>query len=623
MNANTTPNAIFDLKRYLGTSWYDSLLADFDAFRKRFLIVAFSIGLLMPAAVAVVSFERGEIANTIPLALSEFLLIVLLASSLRASREAIGFISRLVLIFFPVFYLTSVLSPYSHRTYVILLIVMPPIVAILSPRSEKLTWLIYSSLGIVAVNVLSSLGVPSSWTRDYSAKDIVVLHSAASIVAAISYLWDAQLMHYLEAQAQRILRDADTGLPTAAALGEALKGIGECVVCLVSIDNFYELSALFGYEFCDEILVYAAHRLEATARRMGGLCFRLHGRDLGVMRACGGEEMSKTIEYVEKLYQAIRGPVELRGKRVEILYSIGYTICRDENAAKALNEAGGALWRCSGRHVVCAHDESAFGAAAVELSFSRLATLSRCVREGGLEAYFQPVVGLGNRKPAFCEALLRIRGDSGSLETPAPYLELARSAGYRAAISDFMLSRAVERIRSGGGSVSINIDVADISREGFMREVVEGVAVAREKGCDLILEFLETDSDSFSEEQLGFFRRLRSLGCLLALDDFGTGYSNYTKLLGFPVDIVKFDMSLARKAVDDPAVSALVGGLVRFCSGIGALTVAEGVETETAAEHLKSLGFDFGQGFLWSRAVPEEEAPQALGKLFPSAAPRP
>lgn len=341
------------------------------------------------------------------------------------------------------------------------------------------------------------------------------------------------------------------------------------------------------------------------------------------MRACGGEEMSKTIEYVEKLYQAIRGPVELRGKRVEILYSIGYTICRDENAAKALNEAGGALWRCSGRHVVCAHDESAFGAAAVELSFSRLATLSRCVREGGLEAYFQPVVGLGNRKPAFCEALLRIRGDSGSLETPAPYLELARSAGYRAAISDFMLSRAVERIRSGGGSVSINIDVADISREGFMREVVEGVAVAREKGCDLILEFLETDSDSFSEEQLGFFRRLRSLGCLLALDDFGTGYSNYTKLLGFPVDIVKFDMSLARKAVDDPAVSALVGGLVRFCSGIGALTVAEGVETETAAEHLKSLGFDFGQGFLWSRAVPEEEAPQALGKLFPSAAPRP
>ena len=342
----------------------------------------------------------------------------------------------------------------------------------------------------------------------------------------------------------------------AAALGEALKGIGESIICVVSIDNFYELSALFGYEFCDEILVCAASRLEETVQRMGGLCFRLHGRDLGVMRACAGEGAAKAIKYVERLYGAIGGPVELKGKRVEILYSIGYAFCRDENAAKALNEAGGALLRCSGRHEVCGHDEDAFGAAAVELSFARLATLSRCVREGGLEAYFQPIVSLESGEPAFCEALLRVRGDSGNLESPAVYLELAKSTGYLKAISDFMLDRAVERIRSGGGSVSINISLTDVSREDFRRAAIKGAAAARERDCALVLEFLETDSDSISEEQLGFIKGLRAEGCLIAIDDFGTGYSNYTRLLGFPVDIVKFDMSLAKRAVHDRAVPA-------------------------------------------------------------------
>ncbi|MHB9153407.1 MAG: EAL domain-containing protein [Spirochaetales bacterium] len=619
MKTGGTQPSIFDLKRYLRASWYDSLLADFDAFRKRFLIVSMIFGLLMPAAVAFVSIEKGEFANLIPLVLAEIALAAMLIASVGASRKAVGFISYIVLAAYPVFYLAAVLSPYSHRTYVILLIIMPSIVAVLSPQGEKLPWLIYSSAVIMFVNVVPSIGIPTAWVRDYSAKDIVVLHSATSIIAAISYLWDAQLLHYLEAQAQRILRDEDTGLPTAAALGEALKGMEGSIVCVVSIDNFYELSALFGYEFCDEILVYAASRLEATVREIGGLCFRLHGRDLGVLRAFGGEDERerKAAEYIERLYAAIRGPVDLKGKRVEILYSIGYTFCHGQNVTKALNEAGGALWRCSGRHVVCRHDENAFGAAAVELSFVRLATLSRCVREGGLEAHFQPVVSLASGKPLFCEALLRVRGDSGSLEPPALYIEVARSTGYWGAISDFMLTQAVKRIRSGGGSVSINIGLADVEREGFRRSAIEGAAVAREGGCDLILEFLETDSDVFSEEQLGFIKELRAEGCLIAIDDFGTGYSNYTRLLGFPFDIVKFDMSLARKAMSDNAVSALVGGLVRFCSGIGVITVVEGIETEAAAKYFKDMGCDFGQGYYWSKAVPAEEAPPARGTLRP------
>jgi len=608
MSVGDSFDALFNLKRYFHTSWYKGLLADFDVFRKRFLTASFLIGLLMPAAVAVVSIRKGEFSNLLSLAIAEVVLTIGLVVSLNASRKQIGSLSHFVLTLYPLAYLVAVLSRYSHHTYVILLIAMPPIVEVLSPRGEKLLWFFYSSFFIVAANVLAAAGIMTSWVRDFSAGDIIVFHSATSIVAALSYLRDRQMVHYLEAQAYRIVRDEATGLPTAAALGEVLRTSDAGILCVVSIDNFYELAALFGYEFCDEIVVYAASRLQTATRKLGGRCFKLHGRDLGIMLSWEGMDEVKADRYVQEFYASIGGPVALKGKNVEIQYSIGYTFFRDGKAAKALNEAGAVLWRGSGRHGVYRHEDS-LDTAAVDLAFSRLATLSRCVREGGLEAHFQPVLSLTDGRRAWYETLLRVRGDTGKLEVPSAYLELAKSAGYWSGITDFVLARAIDRIKSGFGSVSVNIGAIDLGREGFRSLAVEGGALAREHGCRLILELLETDTGYLSDEELQVVRMLRTAGCLIAIDDFGKGYSNYSRLLDFPIDIVKFDMSLIQRAANEASVGVLVEGLVRFCSGFGLLTVAEGVETEREVAYVKAIGFDYGQGFFWSRAVPAAEAP--------------
>jgi EAL domain-containing protein (putative c-di-GMP-specific phosphodiesterase class I) len=254
----------------------------------------------------------------------------------------------------------------------------------------------------------------------------------------------------------------------------------------------------------------------------------------------------------------------------------------------------------------------------VELSFSRLATLSRCIREGGLEAFFQPVVSLSDGRRAWYETLLRVRGEGGRLEPPLVYLELARSTGYWDAITDFIVSRALDRLRSGCGSVSINIGTEDIGREAFRRAAAEAAALARERGCDFILELLETDSSDLSEEHFAVLRELRAAGCLIAIDDFGMGYSNYSRLLSFPVDIVKFDMSLARRAFGEPAVEELLAGLVKFCSGLGIITVVEGLESEEEVRRFREMGLDFGQGYFWSPAVPSHEAPPSPpGRISP------
>jgi len=78
-----------------------------------------------------------------------------------------------------------------------------------------------------------------------------------------------------------------------------------------------------------------------------------------------------------------------------------------------------------------------------------------------------------------------------------------------------------------------------------------------------------------------------------------------------PIDIVKFDASLVRNARRSKAETALLRSIVRFCFDIGALTVAEGVEDSEQADYILNLDFDFGQGYYWSKPLPEEEALRA------------
>ena len=57
--------------------------------------------------------------------------------------------------------------------------------------------------------------------------------------------------------------------------------------------------------------------------------------------------------------------------------------------------------------------------------------------------------------------------------------------------------------------------------------------------------------------------------------------------------------------------SDLAATILRIGSGLGLVTVAEGIEAEVQAERLRLLGCELGQGFLFSRAV-EADAAAAL-----------
>ena len=57
-----------------------------------------------------------------------------------------------------------------------------------------------------------------------------------------------------------------------------------------------------------------------------------------------------------------------------------------------------------------------------------------------------------------------------------------------------------------------------------------------------------------------------------------------------------------------PQQSAIVKAIVSLAHNLGMEVVAEGVETPAQADALRALGCQRGQGFLFSRPLPADEA---------------
>jgi EAL domain-containing protein (putative c-di-GMP-specific phosphodiesterase class I) len=98
--------------------------------------------------------------------------------------------------------------------------------------------------------------------------------------------------------------------------------------------------------------------------------------------------------------------------------------------------------------------------------------------------------------------------------------------------------------------------------------------------------------------------RIVKLGFSLALDDFGTGSGALQHLASLPVSEIKIDRSFVSGMDSDRRKGAIVRGLIVTGRAMGIDIVAEGVETEGEATLLRSMGAQFAQGFLWSKAIP-------------------
>ena len=225
-----------------------------------------------------------------------------------------------------------------------------------------------------------------------------------------------------------------------------------------------------------------------------------------------------------------------------------------------------------------------------------------------LEAAFQPIVSLQTGEIAGFEALARWpRAGIGH-----PYSPEDRG------LATSMLMRASEAlsswIRDSGRRdlfVNVNVTAPDLAEEPLVALVGDLIAGHDFSPGQLRIELTEQAALRDPETVLQTVEALKEAGAGVVLDDFGTGHSSFEWLEALPADGLKVDADLIKK-LERQRMQIILKSVTGLAHELGLSTTAEGVEDLGTVSLLRSLGFDFVQGFAFSRPLPALQA----GKLL-------
>jgi EAL domain-containing protein (putative c-di-GMP-specific phosphodiesterase class I) len=121
-------------------------------------------------------------------------------------------------------------------------------------------------------------------------------------------------------------------------------------------------------------------------------------------------------------------------------------------------------------------------------------------------------------------------------------------------------------------------------------------------GRDLKLEITESTLMENTSAVTRVLEQLKEREIKLCLDDFGTGYSSLNYLRYLPVDTVKIDRSFIGPEINNTNYD-IVKAIINLAHSLGLDVIAEGIETQAQLKILKSLGCEYGQGYLFAHPL--------------------
>ena len=222
--------------------------------------------------------------------------------------------------------------------------------------------------------------------------------------------------------------------------------------------------------------------------------------------------------------------------------------------------------------------------------------------------YLQPYIDANTNEIIGAESLLRIK-DKDRIITPFEFIDYAEKSGKIKEIEKKMLPKYLEMVKTLKIPISFNISGKSLNDKRHITELFRDI-----DNIPMIIEITERGlacNIKYTLNLIGFFK---SKHLKISIDDFGTGYSSLTYLKDIPADYLKIDMSFVKNLENSQKDLAIVETIINFAHKLGMKTIAEGVETQTQVDILKTLNCDCLQGYYFYKPMPYEEFKKILKK---------
>ncbi|WP_433615906.1 putative bifunctional diguanylate cyclase/phosphodiesterase [Dactylosporangium sp. CA-139114] len=420
--------------------------------------------------------------------------------------------------------------------------------------------------------------------------------------------------------------DGLTGLANRALLADrihhALERRGtpyrHIALLIVDLDDFKTINDSLGRAAGDALLRTTADRLRSclrsadTAARLGGDEFAMLLEHL--------DDAAEAARVAERVLSAVRRPISVGGREIQPQASVGIALPdpdRPPDADELLRNADVAMHMAKRQ----GRDRFAYFAPSMQAGLLERLDLAEDLR-GAIErhdllVYYQPFVDLRDGSIIGAEALVRWPHPQKGLIPPDRFIPLAEETGLILPLGYEVLGTACRTAAAwpvGGArpKISVNLSPRQVQDPAVTLYVQQTLLHSGLEPEQLTLEITESLLSEDADVAASRLAELKALGVRLAVDDFGTGYSSLSRLHAFPIDILKIPKPFVDGVARGPEHSALARAILDLAQALDLQVVAEGIEDAAQARELARLGCPIGQGFHFSRPVPEREFGELL-----------
>ncbi|AWB68360.1 diguanylate phosphodiesterase [Saccharobesus litoralis] len=416
-------------------------------------------------------------------------------------------------------------------------------------------------------------------------------------------------------------KDWLTGLGNRTEFTKILDSFGRTpeygeVVAIMDLNNFADINDGLGQDIGNELLISVANRLR---EHFGKTC-KLARISADVFGLIGKEADVNP----DNIHEAFVLPFSAGEHQLPLSASTGF--CRrNESSHRGLTilkhtyiSLNKAKKQGPGKHEYYSSDMEE--QTAWRLGMIRQLRSDFAMRK--LELWYQPQYSLEQTSKLIgLEALLRWPASNGSYVSPGTFIPLAEHSGLIVDIGAWVIEEACRQLKqlddmiSNNLRISVNVSMPQFRNPDFADSVISTVQRMGVNPKRFELEITESVVMDDPENVINTLKKIKASGISVAIDDFGTGFSSLSYLQRLPLDRIKVDRAFVSD-MHNTSGAIIAEMVINLGKRLGLSTIAEGIESKEQEEHLRTLGCEEVQGFLYAKPMPASELQHLVKQTF-------
>lgn len=418
-------------------------------------------------------------------------------------------------------------------------------------------------------------------------------------------------------------------------------------ILFLDLDDFKKVNDTLGHDNGDVLLKEISERLKAcvrtsesadkthktTKRQLPNVVFdeviqlndndnknfslaRLGGDEFTIF-LCDIPSIDTATKVCERIIRSLKHPFLVNQHQIYASFSIGVSIAPDDakTVQELLKNADLAMYHAKKQGK---NNFQFFNSSMNQYALKRLQLendLRSALSKKQIFLCFQPKYNLTNQEIIGCEALMRWQHPKLGLVSPVDFIPLAEETGLIIELSNWLFETVLQKISdwkqqnliSPKFRVAMNVSGVQFNKENLVEKLVVLQHSYPGLFSHLELELTESILMKSGSLSIDILNNIKVMDITLSLDDFGTGYSSLSYLRSFPVDHLKIDRSFVSNLEKSQQDEAIVKAIISMAKSLGMTVIAEGIETQWQEDFLRNHNCDFGQGYLFSKPLNEDD----------------